>query len=83
MIKIGLSSFYALANLLFAFELESDLSFSIALPMAFIIAPFVEFYARSYPKSYKKQISAVQWTRDQFKALKFTYAINQQQKFVL
>ncbi|CAF4220331.1 unnamed protein product, partial [Adineta steineri] len=29
---------------------------------------------------YKKQISSEQWTQDQFKALKFTYAFDQQQK---
>ncbi|CAF1353199.1 unnamed protein product [Adineta steineri] len=67
MIKIGLSSFCTLANLLFAFELESNLSFSVALPMAFIIALFIGFMHSSYPLLYKKQISTVQWTQDQFK----------------
>ncbi|CAF3997948.1 unnamed protein product [Adineta steineri] len=80
MIKIGLFSFGTLVDFLFAFEIASELSFSVALPMAFIIAPLVGFYARSYPKSYKKQISSEQWTQDQFKTLKFTYAFDQQQK---
>jgi hypothetical protein len=86
MIKIGLFSFGSLANLLFAFEIASDLSFTVSLPIALIIAPCVGFYARSYPKSYKQEISQVQWKQDQFKALKFTYDFIdsiQQEKFVL
>ncbi len=51
-----------------------------------IVAPCVGFYARSYPKLYKKEISQVQWKQDQSKTLGFTYDFIgsiQQEKFVL
>lgn len=83
MIKIGIFSFASLANLLFAFEIASDLSFTVTLPIALIIAPCVGFYARSYPKLYKREISQVQWKQDQSKTLKFTYdSIEEEEKFV-
>jgi hypothetical protein len=86
MIKIGLFCVGSLTDLLFAFEIASHLSFGVALPIALIVAPCVGFYASSYPKSYKKEISQVQWKQDESKALKFTYDFGdsiQQQKFVL
>jgi len=82
MIKIGIFSFASLANLLFAFEIASDLSFTVTLPIALIIAPCVGFYARSYPKLYKRDISQVQWKQDQSKTLQFTYDSIEEEKFV-
>jgi hypothetical protein len=86
MIKIGLFCLGSLTDLLFAFELASNLSVSVSLPIALLVAPCVGFYASSYPKSYKKEISQVQYKQDESKALKFTYDFIdsiQQQKFVL
>jgi hypothetical protein len=73
MVKFGIFSFASLANLLFAFEIAADLSLTVTLPIALVIAPCVGFYARSYPKLYKREISQVQWKQDQSKALQFTY----------
>ncbi|UJR20523.1 hypothetical protein I4U23_023651 [Adineta vaga] len=73
MLKIGIFSFGTLANLLFAFEIASDLSFIVCLPIAAIVAPCVGLYARSYAKNYKQELSQIQWKQDQSKALKFTY----------
>ncbi|CAF1254441.1 unnamed protein product [Rotaria sordida] len=74
MLKIGLFCIGSLVDLLFAFEIASDLSFSVSLPIAMIVAPFVGVYARLYPKLYKKDLSQVQWKQDQLKALNFTYS---------
>ncbi len=86
MMKIGLFCFGSLADLLFAFEIASELSWSVSLPIALIVAPCVGFYARSFPKLYKQEISQVQWKQDQSNALKFTYDFAdsvQQQKLVV
>ncbi|CAF4001415.1 unnamed protein product, partial [Rotaria sp. Silwood2] len=74
MIKIGLFCIGSFANLLFAFEIASDLSFSVSLPIAMIVAPCVGFYAHSFPKLYKQEIRQVQWKQDQSKVLNFSYA---------
>lgn len=83
MVKLGIFSFASVANLLFAFELAADITFVVLLPMALVIAPCVGFYARSYPKLYKQEISQVQWKRDQNRASKFTYDSNCFQKQTL
>jgi hypothetical protein len=86
MIKIGLFAFGSLGNLLLGFEIASDLSFIVSLPIALIVAPWIGFYAHSYPKLYKKELSQVQWKQDQSKLLKFTYDFIdsiQEKKFVL
>ena len=72
-VKIGVFSFGTLANLLFAFEIVSDLTFIGCLPMAVIIAPCIGLYVRSYPKQYKGGLNQIQWTEDHSKASKFTY----------
>jgi len=77
LIKLGLFSFGTFANLLFAFEIASDLSSGVSLPIALVVAPCVGFYARSYPKLYKKELSEVQWAQDQSKISKFTYKVKQ------
>lgn len=78
MIKLGLFSFGTLANLLFAFEVASDLSLTASLPIAAIVAPCIGLYARSYPKLYKKELSQAQWTDEKAKISKFTYDIQKQ-----
>jgi hypothetical protein len=86
MIIIGVFCVGSFTDLLFAFEITSHLSFAVALPIALIVAPCVGFYASSYPKLYKKEISQVQWKQDESKAFKFTYDFVdsiQQRKFVL
>lgn len=82
MVKLGIFSFASVANLLFAFELASEITFTVLLPMALVIAPCVGFYARSYPKLYKKEISQIQWKRDQTRASKFTYNFPNQDTYV-
>ena len=79
---IAIFSFASIENLLFAFEIASDLSFTASLPLALIIAPCVGLYARSYPKLYKKDISQVQWNQDQSKISKFTYQLIENEKSV-
>ena len=74
LLKIGIFSFGTVASFLFAFEIASELSFVGTLPIALIVAPCVGLYASSYPKLYKQELSQVQWSQDQSKALKFTYS---------
>lgn len=86
MMKIGLFCFGSLANLLFAFEIASELSFTASLPIALVISPCVGFYVRSYPSLYRRQISELQFKQDASKTLKFTYDFMQsieEQKFVV
>jgi len=75
-IKVALFAFGSMVDLLLAFEIADDFTFSAALPLSLIVAPCVGFYARSYPKSYRNGLSEEQWQRDRSNAKKFTYGIS-------
>jgi hypothetical protein len=41
--------------------------------LLWLLHPYERFYARSYSKLFKHEISQVQWKQVQSKTLKFTY----------
>ena len=76
LLKIGVFAFASLADFLFAFEVASELSFVVSLPLALVVAPCLGLYARSYPRRYREELSQVQWQQEQAKGRRrrrFTY----------